>query len=837
MPRMVVLYASLTAASFAFGDDAVRFETARVHLQKGRYEEALGVYAELASQGADRAKIALGRSRALQSQGKWTRATEVLEAAVKSAPESALLWARLADVQFRQGRYTDAEQPVAEAMKRDQKQPLAHLVRADLFTETGRLKQAEKEYRWFVQYYNSAQPKDAETLLLVARGAAQYARWNSVPQILDFVVNTLCPDALKSDEHSWQAYYISGSLLLEKYNRAQALPEFRQALSVNPRAAEVLVSLGNASLDQHDLDEAEEFAERALKINPHLVVALWLKADVNLAAGRTSEALCTVKKALAVNPSDQRTLARAAACYLLQDSPPPEEQLSELLSNLDSIGNVSIEDPGRFATLLWNLAKRNPRPGYFLTQLGRTLDARRKYDVAERLYKAAIAAMPQLADPKTALGMLYMRIGKTEEAGKILDDAFQADPYHVRVSNMRKVLKLLSEYQTMTTEHFVIHVDAKADAVLGRYMAEYLEEIYGELVKQYGFEPPGRTHFEIYHDGKGLTAHQWFSARMVGLPWIQTVGASTGMIVALASPTAAGKPFNWAKVLKHEFVHVITLQQTRFNIPHWFTEALAVSSEGYPRPALWNKLLLERVPNGELRNLDTLNEGFVRPKSPEDWQFTYCQSQLYAQYMTKRYGPKSIRKLLDAYRRNLSTDRAIKAVFGVDKETFEKGYRDDLNRLVEQLQNNDPEPQKTLSELEEAHLAETGKLKAALETVARMDADDPVVRKKLAQISLEQKAYAETLKYGKMALHIDVLDAETHRILAEAHRGLGQLRQAIDEYRVSLEIEPGNNRLELALAQTHLAAGQNAEAKSRLENILKRDPDHAEARTLLKKLD
>ena len=41
---------------------------------------------------------------------------------------------------------------------------------------------------------------------------------------------------------------------------------------------------------------------------------------------------------------------------------------------------------------------------------------------------------------------------------------------------------------------------------------------------------------------------------------------------------------------------MITLQQTEFNIPHWYTEALAVESEGFPRPQEWNKLLLERVP-------------------------------------------------------------------------------------------------------------------------------------------------------------------------------------------------------------------------------------------------
>src|SRR5690606_35884978 len=133
------------------------------------------------------------------------------------------------------------------------------------------------------------------------------------------------------------------------------------------------------------------------------------------------------------------------------------------------------------------------------------------------------------------------------------------------------------------------------------------------LVKQFGYEPEHRTQFELYHKAKGLSAHQWFSARMVGLPWIQTIGASTGVIIALASPTAVDTGFNWARVAKHEFVHVITLQQTAFRIPHWCTEALAVTSEGIARPAKWDELLLERVPKGQLRVLDELNDGFQRP--------------------------------------------------------------------------------------------------------------------------------------------------------------------------------------------------------------------------------
>src|SRR5262249_49191426 len=287
--------------------------------------------------------------------------------------------------------------------------------------------------------------------------------------------------------------------------------------------------------------------------------------------------------------------------------------------------------------------------------------------------------------PKTALGMLYMRTGQMDEAKALLDQAFDADPYHVRVSNMRKVLKLLDGYQTIATEHFVIRVDSQADLILGRYMAEFLEDEYPALVRQFGYEPKTRTQFEIYNKSKGLSAHQWFSARMVGLPWVQTIGASTGMIVALASPTATDKPFNWARVLKHEFVHILTLQETNFNIPHWYTEALAVLSEESPRPEIWNQLLVERVPKGDLMTLDNLNQAFVRPNTPVDWQMAYCQSRLYAEYMLEKFGPESTSKLLAAYRDNLSTEQAIPKLFGVEKPVFEQGYRDYLETIVSQL--------------------------------------------------------------------------------------------------------------------------------------------------------
>ena len=62
------------------------------------------------------------------------------------------------------------------------------------------------------------------------------------------------------------------------------------------------------------------------------------------------------------------------------------------------------------------------------------------------------------------------------------------------------------------------------------------------------------------------------------MPYLETVAASTGRIVAMVSPgeTAAARNSAWARTLRHEMVHVFNLQQTDYNIPHWFTEGLAV---------------------------------------------------------------------------------------------------------------------------------------------------------------------------------------------------------------------------------------------------------------------
>ncbi|MES2793589.1 MAG: tetratricopeptide repeat protein [Planctomycetota bacterium] len=932
-----------------------RLKAAREHLQRGRAEEGLEAYEELVQDKVEPVAVAIGIAECQAFEGHLAAARETITKTLADQPKSPALLAKLAELHFAEGDYATGLQRADEALKIEPEWPLAKLLRADCLTELGQLKEADEEYRWCVRYYNRAQPTAADDLLVVGRGSAQYARWHSASQVFKFVVNTLCPDALKNDPLCWQAYWLSGSLLLEKYNREDALPELQQALKINPRAPDVLATLGEAAFQKLDLTEAAAFAERALAVNPQHIAALQLQADLAMRDGDAPRALAALEKALKANPHEQRTIARMASVYLMADGVPPDAELTEVLTHLDNVSQIQLPKPSRFSQTLIDLAKRNPHPGYGLQVLGDDLQRRLRFELAEKFYRAAMTAMPQYAEPKTALGLLYMRIGKTDEARKILDKAFDADPFHIRVGNMRKVIKLLDDYSTISTDHFVVRVDSQTDRLLGKYLSEYLEEIYPQLTQQFGYEPPTRTQFEIFNKAKGLSAHQWFSARMTGLPWIQTIGASTGWIVALASPTASEKGFNWAKVVKHEFVHIVTLQQTQFNCPHWFTEALAVLSEESPRPEVWTRLLLERVPKGELMNLDNINLGFQRPKTPLDWQMAYCQSHLYASYLIEKHGPDSLQKLLNAYREGLPTAKAIEKVCGQSQADFEKGYVAYVKELTSKLQTLDAEPQTSLKELRQkleaapndsqaagrlafalvsqrqtkearqlaeatlkktpteplaaatmavlalkaedtkqalavlepaldrekpnptvlrllaklkfeqedfaeaatlyelavkfdpdnkvwlqnlgtayAKAGERDKLEGVLKRLVDLDFESVAPRKKLAELMLERKEYSEAVRYSRLALHIDVMDAEVHRVLGQAYAELKQTDKAIDEYSAVLELDAEDLETPLTLAKLLIAANKPALAKEKLEALLKAHPNTPEAAALLK---
>jgi tetratricopeptide (TPR) repeat protein len=365
----------------------------------------------------------------------------------------------------------------------------------------------------------------------------------------------------------------------------------------------------------------------------------------------------------------------------------------------------------------------------------------------------------------------------------------------------------MASYEAIETEHYSVLVLPGQDKILGQYMAKFLEQSHEGLVKRFGFEPPGKTKIEVLKD------HMWFSGRTTALPFIPTVGACTGKVVALASPKTSPKPYNWSRVLAHEVTHVITLQQTQFNIPHWYTEALAVESEGTPRPQPWNTMLLERVPRRKLLNLDTINLGFIRPKEPEERQLAYCQAQLYAQYMVDRFGEDANIRMLDAYRRGLTTDRAIPACFGVDKADFEKGYLEFLDRVVGTIRARVEDEEKIPFSRLTRQVAEKP--------------DDPDLNARMAYEHFARRDYRQANPFADRALKLRPHHPLASYVKARVLLAIGYNDQALEVLEPALDPERPNERVVDLLAELKMKAGDLDEAERLYELARKDDPYHS----------
>ena len=473
------------------------------------------------------------------------------------------------------------------------------------------------------------------------------------------------------------------------------------------------------------------------------------------------------------------------------------------------------------------------------------------YDASEKYYKLAAELRPMLPWPNNSLGLLYLRLGREKEAREVLDKAFKVDEFNVRVSNSLKVLRHLEKYETLQTEHFELRFDPLRDKRLAHLMAKYMESIYADLGEKFEYRPEGRILVELFNN------HEMFSGRTVALPDLHTIAACTGRVMAMVSPSGEGmrKPFNWVRVLRHELVHIFNLEQTRFQLPHWFTEGLAVINEGFPRPQPWNQMLRQRVPAGDIMNLDNIDLGFIRPKSPADWHMAYCQSQLYVEFMKSKYGAHTIGGMLAAYRDGLDTAAAIVKVCKVDKKVFEEGYRAYLDEVVKSLHGRPTEKALSFSQLQRLHETEPENLDAAarlseqylirkmkkearqlVEAVLAKQERQPVACYVKARLLMEGGQDEEAQKLLEVALDRENPEPKIVQALGKLYFEFKDFGKAAEVYELAHKSEPYESRWLVELVRVYTQAGDTAKRIDTLIKLVPTDADDIDTRKRLAQL-
>jgi len=828
----------------------------RQRLRRGNYEEARAGFSAAAKDAALAPAAAIGTARAWRAEGETGKALDALDAALKTSAGHPDVLAARADLLYSLGKWDDALTDTAAVLAKAPDHFLARWVKARILRDKGDIPAADAEVKWFVRAYSDAENADkpitdADALLIVGQAGVENATWNNRPQQFQFVLNEVYKDAKKHDPDCWEAEYHAGALLLEKHNRAQALEAFDAALKINPRAADAIAAKGASALEALDLTVAEGLADAALKVNPRHPAALRLKADVYLAGGDTLTARRHLLAAKLVNPRDEATLARLAALARLANDAPAFDAIVKEVEAFDA------------------------KPAAFYLALAGVLDGRKQYGQSEAFFRKAAELRPQLPAAKAGLGMLLLRTGREPEARVVLDAAFKADPFNVRVSNSRLVLKHLEAYQTVETPHYVVRYDPKADKVLAPFLAEYLEEIHAGFAKDYGFTFDGKVLVEVF------SSREMFGGRTIALPGLPDVaaGACTGRVVAFPSPAA--DKLNWSRVVRHELTHAFNLIQTDYRVPHWLTEGLAVRSEGGDRPAAWMAVLRERHAAGRLFDLDTITLGFVRPRTEDDWPLAYLQSLLYVEYLTKTHGRPAVGKVLDAYRSGASTTAALKAAVGVDQGAFEAGYRAFVTEVVrgkgmrrekaltfpeleaaQQARPDDPdlaarlageylrrnkavdakqlveaalkaEPGHPLASVVKARMLDAAAGREVLEAAAKENPDDGRVLLALGRaltVAKEYDAAAELFQRGRKAAPEG---ADWLPELVRLYTVLKKVEPLADVLAEMTARDPDELPARLRLARLRLDGGDAAAAERAAREALRLDLTHDEARALL----
>jgi tetratricopeptide (TPR) repeat protein len=776
-----VIWTLITTSAFA---DEMALRPAHKLLLTGKYAEAEEAFGKVGEEDAEAA--ALGIARSQLARGERDAAWKTLQAAIEKQKKSAKLQAELGLLLFERGEHDKAHAAAKQAIELDENALAARWLLAELHLSRGEMQQAEDAYAWLIDYQaNDGELNTAEDYVWVGRAAAQYARWKRNKNEFRNLVNEFWPEVLEKEPNFWPANLETALLFLEKYNQPAATAELNAALVINPQAAELYVVRAGLAMQTFDLKTADAAIARALAINPQLIAALQFQGALRLADGRAEEAVKILERARNLNPRDEETLGRLAAAYFAVDGYLPDDADS------------------RASKIIAAVVEYNPHCGRFYESLADSFDLMRRYPQAATYYREARERMPQLLYVEGHLGLVLMRLGEEDEAGKLLTKSFAIDPFNVRVKNMLEVLDVLQGYAVIETEHFILKFDRGQDELLAKYAAKYLEEeVYPEIVAKLGYEPEGKSLFEIFSRAKNTSGHGWFSARMVGLPFIGTVGACAGKVVALASPSSMPQKFHWGRVLKHEFVHVVNLQQTNFNIPHWYTEGLAVRLEDMPRPTQWNEVLAQRLTEDTLFNLDTINLGFIRPANSNEWALAYAQAELYCDYLVATYGDDALAKLLAAYRDNLSTRAALKREFQVEHETFEQGYREYVQKVVTEFQGKATNP--------------NGKMRtrAELERAVKDDPDNPDLLAQLALAHLEAKDLPSAREIALKVQKVDAKNTTAAFVLASVQLSIGDQEQALELLIAAQDATAPHEQLLTLLAALKFQQGEYADAES-----------------------
>lgn len=459
------------------------------------------------------------------------------------------------------------------------------------------------------------------------------------------------------DRLYWPSSLLEARLLLDKDNASESLMALKQCLAMNPASAEALMLRGLIAVRSFDFDTAEQIARR--------LDAIAQRVTGDPGAFSPLSGILLSRAMLRQNDPDlaEELLAPTLARF------PKMRQALAVRCAIEAV-RYRFDDTER---LLAAFEAITPGSALALFEVGAALAESRQYVEAAGYLERAAARRPNWPEPMIELGLLELQSGRDLRALDALRKVADLDPFNKRAANSLELIEELLTYATVESEHFIVRYKPGIDGVMAREMLAPLERNHAIVTAAIDFEPPVRTVIEL------MPNHRWFSVRITGMPALHTIAASTGSVIAMEAPRIGPDhkgEYDWVRVLRHEYVHTVTLARTHNRIPHWFTEAAAVNLELAPRDESSARLLATALRDNGLFDMRKINIAFVRPEKPTDRGQAYAQGHWMYQFIIDRWGERAPLELMDLYAQGLREDGAMQSVLGISQGEFFERFKE-----------------------------------------------------------------------------------------------------------------------------------------------------------------
>ncbi|HVT82971.1 MAG TPA: tetratricopeptide repeat protein [Phycisphaerae bacterium] len=461
----------------------------------------------------------------------------------------------------------------------------------------------------------------------------------------------------------WPAMLAEAEILAAAHNDRDTGQAVADVLDLNPNELQIRFLSIEHAIDGFNFDAAAQQIEEVRKRTDTAEAAayegrLWLKER------QPEKAVAPLLEAVKKDPLMPEARGwLAGAYYLLNEPGKMKEQLAAI-----QVGDAASPGGGAHPVTLY--------------EAGEILRDARQFTAAEKLYLQSQQGAAWWSEPVAALAELYLEMGEEVKAKDAYTRSYKIDPYNMRAVNQLKLLEMLQAFEQKESKTrlkagsdqpaFIIRYQ-KRDEILATLALEWMEKVRPEIWDYFQVtEMDAPTIIEFF------PTHAEFSVRTTGLPWIGTVGASTGNVIALDVPRTGAQTqlgtFDWARVLRHEYTHTVTLAMTDNRIPHWLTEAAAVAQEESPRDWENCQLLCSNYRAGMLFKMADLSWGFIKPKRSIDRQLAYMESQWIYEYLVKTYGKPKMLDFLQCFHDGLTEPAAWKKTYGKTPEEMDKEF-------------------------------------------------------------------------------------------------------------------------------------------------------------------